>query len=172
MKIWIAGTHGTGKSTILSLMEWVKINEIARSVIKTIGHPKYMEIDWLNHFQTLVLDKQISAELKNKEFISDRTVFDMIAYSYLHCDAKTYALLVDKAISHYTNNPYDIVFYLPIEFPLVADWIRFEDEKIRELIDLLIKNNLQRYNVEHITITGSVEERLEKINKHIKEVSF
>jgi len=63
--------------------------------------------------------------------------------------------------------PYDLVFYIPIEFPIEKDGLRFEDEHYQEIIDLQILKLLKRYKIPYITVSGTIEERLAIIRKHI-----
>jgi hypothetical protein len=60
--------------------------------------------------------KQIIKEMEFDNFISDRTVFDILAYSK---DLYLYYKIKNKFLEH--KNNYDIVFYIPIEFELEDD---------------------------------------------------
>jgi nicotinamide riboside kinase len=64
---------------------------------------------------------------------------------------------------HLKDNPYDLVFYIPIEFPLEKDGVRFEDDEYQKIIDLQIIKYLKRYKIPYITLTGTLEERLKQI---------
>lgn len=178
LRIWFVGAHGTGKSTLLNEMDHpYKIKEIARSVIKMWKHPNDMDLFERYQFQRRLLYKQIIEERRvwDKWFVSDRTIFDIIAY--------TDSLLKDEYINTWLGqmlidaveflkekfvkrnyDRYDILFYTPIEFPLEKDGIRFEDEEYQKEIDSLIKELLDTYDIKYFTLTWSVKERMEKID--------
>lgn len=178
LRIWFVGAHGTGKSTLLKeMIHPNKIQEIARSVIEKGKHPNDMNLFERYQFQKLLLSKQIAEEYKfwNKWFVSDRTIYDIIAYtislfsddlittwegSMLH-DAIEY--LTDRYIRRNIDR-YDILFYTPIEFPLEKDGIRFEDEKYQEEIDKIIRELLDRYEIKYFTLRWTVKERINKID--------
>ena len=109
------------------------------------------------------MKRQIEAENSMQDFISDRTVIDVLAYANTMCRPSMTARLKEMVELHLEKNPYDLVFYIPIEFPLEKDGIRFEDEQYQKMIDLQILKYLKRYKIPYITLTGTVEERLQKI---------
>jgi nicotinamide riboside kinase len=115
------------------------------------------------NFQQVLLARQIRAELSmGNDFISDRSVYDILAYSL---DCKNTDDIESQAKFYVANNPYDLIFYFPIEFEMEKDGVRPEDEKYRELIDLRIRTFAKNY----ITITGTIDERLEKIRAEIRK---
>jgi nicotinamide riboside kinase len=109
------------------------------------------------------MKKQIEAENTMQDFISDRTVIDVLAYATTMCRPSMTARLKDMAEMHLKDNPYDLVFYIPIEFPLEKDGVRFEDDSYQKIIDLQILKYLKRYKIPYITLTGTLEERLKQI---------
>lgn len=167
MRIGLTGSHSTWKSTLAKLFP-NQIEEIARWVIAEKWHPDTLSKSELDDFELVIMKRQIEAEENMKEsFISDRTVIDVLAYATTMCRPSMTARLKDMAEMHLETNPYDLVFYIPIEFPLEKDGVRFEDEHYQEIIDLQIKKYLKRYKIPYITLTGTVEERLAKIKKAI-----
>ena len=175
MKIWITGSHSCWKTTLLNELKkeyWNKFNyieEIAREVIKDLWKPQDME--WVDRwiFQYIIMMKQIIKEMELDNFISDRTVFDALVYS-INNSGSFYEKIENKFQEHIKNKVYDIIFYVPIEFDLVDDWIRFEDKEYREFIDKEILKQLKKYNIDYITITWSIEDRVEQVKKHIKSL--
>lgn len=66
------------------------------------------------------------------------------------------------------NTNYDFVFYLPIEFPIEDDGIRSTDPEFQRKIDERYKNVLNEWDIKHEVISGSIEDRLQKILEKIK----
>ena len=63
---------------------------------------------------------------------------------------------------------YSDVFYLPIEFPIVLDGLRPDDPAFQKDIDERILGLLRAHDIEYETITGGVDERIEKIEAHLR----
>jgi hypothetical protein len=63
----------------------------------------------------------MSEELRLPDFISDRCVIDVLAYCTLLASPHVTKIVKDKVEAYLATNPYDIVFYIPIEFPLEKD---------------------------------------------------
>jgi len=62
---------------------------------------------------------------------------------------------------------YSHVFYLPIEFPIVLDGLRPDDPGFQQDIDGRVLSLLRANDLDYVTLTGSVEERLEQIDSHL-----
>lgn len=158
MKIAISGSHWVGKTTLLENLELenhTKITEIARDLIDILGNPKNMEPIDKSNFQHNVFMQQLLQEKKAVDFISDRSVYDIIAYSeWLYC----YDFL-EKMVN--LKKRYDAVFYIPIEFYLENDWVRFEWKEFQKEIDKRIVDLLETFNPDYYTLTWTVEERTE-----------
>jgi len=85
------------------------------------------------NFQQILLTRQIRAEIMaGDDFISDRSIYDIIAYSI---DLQNIDSLTEQANNYLAKNPYDLTFYFPIEFDMENDGVRPEDEEYREKID-------------------------------------
>lgn len=166
MRIGLTASHGCGKSSIARNFS-NHIEEIARWVIAEKWHPDTLSKEELDDFELVIMKKQIEAENTMQDFISDRTVIDVLAYATTMCRPSMTARLKDMAEMHLKDNPYDLVFYIPIEFPLEKDGVRFEDDSYQKIIDLQILKYLKRYKIPYITLTGTLEERLAIIRKHI-----
>lgn len=162
MRIGLTGSHSTWKSTLTKHFT-NQIEEIARWVIAEKGKPETLSKEELDDFELVIMKRQIEAENSMQDFISDRTVIDVLAYANTMCRPSMTARLKEMAEMHLESNPYDLVFYIPIEFPLEKDGIRFEDEQYQKMIDLQILKYLKRYKIPYITLTGTVKERLRKI---------
>ncbi len=163
MKIALTWTHSTGKTTLLADLKQTKqlksiptIQEIARAMIEK----KYET--GTEEFQREVIRRQIEAENTLKSFISDRSVFDNLAYSKAISD-ELYQELKDIA----SNQTYDKIIFLPIEFDLIDDGVRFTDLQFQREIQNHILQILTDTKTHFKIITGSREERVEKALEYI-----
>ncbi len=167
MRIGIVGTHGVGKSTLVSqlamLLRIPPIEEQARVV-----HGEGFELNEKATMSTqlYMLFKHFNKEDTFKSFVSDRTPLDYIAYAslrnrltkieqYLFWEMRQYALT--------RMNLYDFIVYVPIEFGVEDDGVRSMDESFRSNIDSKIQNLLGSINNTIVTVTGSVQDRLDQI---------
>jgi deoxyadenosine/deoxycytidine kinase len=166
MKIAITGSHSTGKTTLCEQLtklypDLYYIKETAREQIAKFGKlPQDMTTKERCKFQEAVLDSQIEQELLHDDFIADRSVFDVLAYSQ---DLPSYKALYKKAIRHYDLNSYDHLFYIPIEFELENDGTRPLHLKYQKLIDIRIQDYLRWFKLLHemFKLTGTVEQRIQ-----------
>lgn len=175
MKIWLTGTHGSGKSTILRMLpiKW-KITEVSRTLIEHLGfNPLVGESTYEQKldFEKKILSVQIKHELELDDFVTDRTIFDVLAYSSTLLNTLDYWDMVALVSEYYHwQNPYDIVVYIPIEFPMVSDGVRPEGERYREQIDKAILSVLKSFKIPYVTAKGTPEERVSQIYREIERV--
>lgn len=185
-RINLCGTQGTGKTTLLEALKkdpsfkgWAFYPELVRDMLKkgevTINengnaksqHKIFEEYDKL-------LDKTFE-----QPSISDRCIVDVAAYTSVlfdNCsdeDLEEYQSLSLEEFGERLRilqraKELELVVYLPIEFPVVDDGIRSSDKVFQQDIDRKIVQFLNNYKIPYIVITGTVEERIEKI----KEVIF
>jgi AAA domain len=85
-----------------------------------------MTQEQLDEFELEIIQRQIAEETRLQDFISDRCVIDVLAYATSFATAKTLTNIKDIVDDYMKTNPYDLVFYTPIEFPLEDDGVRFE----------------------------------------------
>lgn len=175
MKIAVDGSFSTGKTTLFT--ELVKlypdiypIEEVSRVLLAEYGFSSISELQGDNKtkFEQDLIDRQIMLELRSKDFIVDLSLIANLAY-------KTNVKRVDEALASKVSNfiadrgNYDLVFYIPIEFDLVKDGLRHEDEEFRKFIDQEIKNIHIKYSVSPIILSGDISQRLELAKKCISQ---
>jgi hypothetical protein len=85
-----------------------------------------MTQEQLDEFELEIIKRQITEESRLQDFVSDRCVIDVLAYATSFATAKTITNIKDIVEDYIKTNPYDLVFYTPIEFPLECDGTRFE----------------------------------------------
>lgn len=166
-RVAIVGSHWTGKSSLLEALPIIgKVNETAREIIDEYGTTP----DKLSYTDKVVFENRIinSHIIKESEalrkygsFVSDRSVYDVLAYAkslgikdedYLHLEELSSA-----------NEIYDKVFYLPIEFPLSVDYARWGWESFQKEIDKSLRSLLEERGYEIEEVRGTVEERVNQI---------
>ncbi|HCT63671.1 MAG TPA: hypothetical protein DIC60_00050 [Lachnospiraceae bacterium] len=184
-KIAICGACGTGKTTLSNVLA-EKLNmpvltNKGRDIAKLIGISNFNEPieptkHVLCHYATL--NERISGELDCKDgFIADRSVLDMLTFWEL--DTKKYYPQLNENYSgmiksHLTNNPYDLLLYLPIEFDGKDDGHRSIGEHRNledKILSRLLNESIGKVSSKNIlTIRGSVLERLEAVFQYIRSI--
>lgn len=182
-KVTFIGAHSTGKTTLLNKiieknneMKIAKIDEVARKVIDK-GYPLNKETMDVSYMYYISKQLEYERKLNNCEFdllISDRTIIDLLAYTIVN---KTYPqstmtnefleMLHNLFLLH--NNYYDLYVYFPIEFPMVLDTTRPNDEDYRKKIDNTMLKLLNDYDLNYLSVNGSCEERYEMFSDYISE---
>jgi nicotinamide riboside kinase len=93
-------------------------------------------------------------------WISEKALWDNIIYGE-YCLKDTEALSVIGRIVK-ANARYDVVFYLPIEFPLIDDGLRSTNIEFQKAIDTSYIKYLKDNGIEYFILTGSVGDRLDQ----------
>jgi nicotinamide riboside kinase len=172
MRIGFAGTMSVGKTTLVNAlkeMEQFKDYKFATErskYLNDLGIPLNTDSTLLGQF---VFMAERAAELMNENIISDRTIYDVCAFTFSSKSivwhnketlVKTGMLLTDK---------YDIIFYVSPEGVEIEDnGIRTTDPDYRMKIDAVIKAMLKEYPpVKVVELSGSTEERCAKILQSI-----
>ncbi len=178
MKTAFVGSFSTGKTTLANVFarEWdvPLLPEVAREVVR-LGFP--LDQSATAETETLIFLKQWRAEAVHEDFVADRSIYDVLAYAdwvmehndadrkenHLWYESREIALLNLRA-------RYDVVFYLPIEFPIVLDGLRPDDTAFQTDIDRRIRTLLEQEDVSFHTLSGSVEERRDQVRKVVGSV--
>lgn len=173
MRIGIAGSHGTGKTTLAEkladVLELPLIHEVAREVAREMGLDDLNKLvnnyELARVFQGKILLRQLEKEMEYSQgFVSDRTVIDNLAYWYYYGLARQpdFNKILSR-IRGLADSCYDVIFFVPVEFPVVYDGFRFVCEPCRNVIEGIIMNELMNLQETPVfVLRGSVEERLKK----------
>ena len=172
MKILI-GSHGTGKTTLLKEVatrfpDYYVTDGFSRPVSKIA---KYLEFS--NNEKQFVIN-ELSAwayqnYLSHKNVISTRSVVDCIIYSQIVAPDVDVKAMLD--LFQQTKEQVEYFFYIPIEFAYVVDDER--PDGVWQEIQVKIDRVIQDFIKEHIpaekiiTLTGTVEERLNQISLYL-----
>jgi hypothetical protein len=169
MKI-LLGSHGVGKSTLLKAVQ-EKYSDYY--VTDGFSRPVYKISKMLDFSEQ---EKQVAINelsiwgyqnyLSHKNMVSTRSIIDCIIYTgILHPKMDISAMI---KLFEETKDQVEYFFYIPIEFSFVYDPARL-NEDLQKKIDILFQDFIQKYvpSEKLITITGTVEERLETISKYL-----
>ena len=170
MKIGLCGTMSVGKTTLVKALK--KVPEFKNYSFATerskylndLGIP--LNTDSTLKGQTVFLAERC-AELMKQNIVTDRTVFDVMAFTL---NAKSIAHQDKDIFENYAKEfirEYDYIFYIsPHGIPVEDNGVRETDEHYRDVIDFSITTLIKKYG--HMCnkvekIFGSTEERIEQI---------
>jgi predicted ATPase len=165
MKI-LLGAHGTGKSTLLEALHKERpdyyvtdgFSRPAKTVKDKLSLTQTQEQILINEFTVWGFENYV----KHKNVISTRSPIDAIVYTQVYCSEEIFVdTMLESFLKH--KDKVEQIFYIPIEFPLVNDGVRFMDEEKRQLVDKEMQKFTSLFGVEVITVTGSIEERVQQI---------
>lgn len=166
MKIAVVGTHCAGKSTLVdnisTYFDLPKIEEVASKYGKS-DRPDVIT-------QITILDRQMNEERCHDNFVSDRSVFDNMAYLSYYSrnlggdgELSRFATML-AAISHLKDNPYDYMVFVDEYFPLVDDGNRDMDSEIQEWVYTWIKDRIYYFSdivrIPVIRVYGTTDNRI------------
>jgi hypothetical protein len=158
-RIAFCGSHGTGKSTLIHdhFFKWFFQDHL---IIDSVVRQFPVNGDTAYTVQHEINKTYFYQHRKNKNFVSARSIFDIWAYSRISIDKDfdKWYFNIYKTLIHY-----DYLFYIPIEIKLKNDNFRPLNLEYQEKIDKEIKYLLDKYNIKYHTITGTIQERIDKI---------
>lgn len=176
MKIYLTGSHATGKSTLCRYISNTynlhMLPETARSVLSE----RELQIDSLradinltDSYQQEVFDRQIAEEENYTSFVSDRSAIDCVVYSFAYSRIGS-RLIADKRFKHYLEKLKD---YKSIIFLVRPSKATLKDDGVRETInwdnivsiDAQIKLLLELYQIRYFQInTDNMNDRINQVN--------
>lgn len=174
MKVIFCGSQGTGKTTVLNVFK----NEgypVITEVVRILAREENVKINEMGdeEGQIKIFNKYKELLTTENDYISDRGMQDVIAYTlYLVGQGKVHKRILWEQITElddFAHNNNALICYFPIEFPVVNDGLRSTDEKFRSFIDVNIKKILDILDIPYITVTGTVEDRVNMIKQAIKD---
>lgn len=175
MRIIFAGAQGTGKSTInKELSNILKLKSIDSMSEKFFKKDDLKNISAKNFLSAqLKIFAYASNEYLNQDnYISSRGFADSFAYCK-HVYEKGFHIAIMNSIMNLAYENHRILdaiyFYLPIEFPLESKELRSSNLDFQKEIDYNIKYFLDITNTPYITVSGSIQERLDIILKILKD---
>lgn len=161
----LIGAHGTGKSTLLNeLKEYRKdlyVSDGWGRPIKEAGK----ELGLTNKQEQIIINTitkhRWNNDVSQTNFVCTRSIIDEWVYSKLmgHDDLLESRKEIFRS-SDYKNVKY---FYIPIEFALEEDGVRYSGRQFQRDCDKLMLEWIKEFNLDVITLSGTVDERLQKL---------
>ena len=169
MKIAIASTHGTGKSTFAkALTEELNCNyiyDVAREEAPKKGFP--ISEDTPTEVQLWLVMRQWELEKTTPEdWVADKCLFDYLVYGDIILKDEEIKKIIKRIVED--NAHYDFVFYIPIEFPMEEDGLR--SKELQPIVDKYYKEYLERRGIKYTTLSGSPEERISQALEYLKSL--
>jgi nicotinamide riboside kinase len=172
MKIGLCGTMSVGKTTLvkalaeLDLFKKYKIATERSKYLKDLGIP--LNTDSTVNGQIVFLAERAS-ELLHKDIITDRTIWDVSAFTMLakSIDSGFKSSLVNTAMT--LKDQYDIVFYIdPVGTNMEDNGVRETDLEYRANVNQEILRLLTLHSPKKmIVLSGSTADRMKTILDNI-----
>lgn len=151
--------------------------EVPREIIRETGEPElFRRGNNTLGKQFLIMSRQIVVELGTPRppvLLCDRTLLDHWCYTlalFPEFDDPVTRRIWDDFVAEYLKT-YDLVFYLPSEFPPANDGVREGDLQFQRDIDEMIRAKLASGNPTGvIEVRGTLDGRVEQCNLHIERL--
>ena len=168
MRIGLTGTVSVGKTTLVKALS--ELPEFANYEIAT-ERSKYLRDQGiaLNSDSTLkgqlVFAAERSLELMKENIITDRTIYDVCAFTLSANSIDWYTKEKFITLIMLLKEEYDLLIYVsPEGVELEDNGVRTIDPEYRNKIDFTIKELLKEYPPKHLVeIKGTNEERIQQI---------
>ena len=173
MKIGFCGTMSVGKTTLVNALK--ELPEFKDYHFRTERSKHLMNLGIpLNTDSTfkgqIVFAAERAAELMQENIITDRTIIDVMAFCSLSKSMKKWEKDYLNATLYYLIDEYDVLFYVSPEGVEIEDnGVRETDAEYRDAIDKEIKSIIQMFRSNTITISGTVEERIEQVKNAVAQ---
>ena len=173
MKIGFCGTMSVGKTTLVKALK--ELSEFKDYTFRTERSKYLMEMGIpLNTDSTLkgqlVFAAERASELMQEKIITDRTIFDVMAFSQLSTSMEDYHKFKINSVLFHLIDEYDILFYVSPEGVEIEDnGVRETDANYRMAIDKEIKSIIQMHRSNAPIVKGTVKERIEQVKNIVAQ---
>ena len=176
MKIAFTGAQSTGKTTLLNRLKHDPMFNLEfdfRDEITRRMQRKGLSINEGGNdiTQLLIMNSHIKNSLIDN-VIMDRCALDGLVYTdWMYGKSKVEQWVIEYAenVFNLLIDRYDHIFYLAPEFDIEDDGVRSTDIDFRNDIVDLFDHYITIYKIPVIKLTGTVEQRLNKIKETINE---
>ncbi len=179
MKIFLIGTHSTGKTTLISEMKKRGYQIVNESIRECLRNDSTLQINenGNENSQNVFFDATYKSieNITADSFVSDRCPIDVLAYTkYLYHNKQVseqfYKKQLQRTRDFVESCNDDIKFmFIPIEFPVENDGLRSCSEKYRSDIQKEILVILKMLKVNYQELRGSVQERINTLENIIRK---
>lgn len=172
MKIGLCGTMSVGKTTLVNALcqdyhfsNYHKATERSQ-YLKSLGIPLNTDSTLKGQFVFLA---ERSAELMQRHLITDRTIWDVCAFTALAKSINDNEKYHFEKAAMQLKNEYDLIIYVePKGVEIENNGIRETNSDYRDQVDYQIKQLLEMYPPKKlITVSGTTQERVNLILPHI-----
>lgn len=174
-KIAFCGAAGTGKTTLVEELfkldqfkSYKRYTNVQRTLHKYLGD-KFPHSSKTNDIsQSAITGSFIVELLKEDKLICDRSLLDAFMYAET-AKGVTLAKEIEYTFGK-AMELYDYIFYLPIEFTVESDGFRDTNMEYVRKTDEALQKYIEKYKdkTKIIPLTGSIEQRLNKILKTLE----
>lgn len=176
MKLAFTGAQSTGKTTLLKELKRdpeLSLKYDFRDEITRRMQKKGLSINESGNdiTQLLIMNSHIKNTLIDN-VIMDRCALDGLVYTdWMYRKGKIQQWVIEYADNVFKMliDRYDYIFYLVPEFDIEDDGVRSTDIDFRNEIVILFEQYIKAWNIPVIKLTGTVEQRLNKIKETINE---
>lgn len=162
--IILLGSHGTGKTSLLAELKRLRPDLYITDGFSRPIHDALSNIsEHLSPKSEQILINELSCwswrnNLDNRVYVSSRSVIDCYVYSSVF----EWSDLSTKMLQFYHQyTPTSVkYFYIPIEFPIEDDGVRFMNTELQIRVDILLREFIQQNNLPITTLSGTLSERL------------
>ncbi len=168
MRIAIAATHGAGKTEFAKALAKAINGNYIHDIVREEAIPKGFKFneDTPPETQLWLTMRQWELEkLTPEPWIADKCLFDYLVYGEIILREEEFKKIIRRVVE--SNAHYDFVFYFPAEFPMEEDG--FRSKELQPIVDKYYKEYLEKRGIKYITLTGSVEERVNQALSYIKK---
>jgi HTH-type transcriptional repressor of NAD biosynthesis genes len=168
-KIVIIGAESTGKSTMVeNLAEYYNckmIEEYGRTYTEPIGDLYELTVKDMENIATEHYDQVHRHDSDPTKFLFvDTEAITTKVFGQIYIDENFHSDVIEDVIK---KQDYDFYFLLENDVPYINDGKRLPED-FRSVSNKKLKEELEKYNINYVSVSGNYEERFEKIKNHIK----
>ena len=166
----IIGAHGTGKTTLTRAIAkkhpHITISDGSSRAMKVIARELGLTTKQYQQANNIFAEHRHKQNIWQKNYFTTRTLID----NFIYCRLAGWHEMAFKVRDTYLKSNYEKIkyFYLPIEFEIEDDGVRSSDVNFQKAFDDEIHLFFKYYNIKLIKVTGSIEERVAQIEKHLE----
>lgn len=170
--IVLVGSHGVGKSTLMKEFALENPNYYCTDGFSRPIRESCLKQNLSKEIEQVLINDMTIWGWKNnllrENYLTTRSIIDALIYSgafKIEDEAqRLYEIWKDTYIDAMNNIKF---FYIPIEFPLEDDGVRFTDTSFQFEIDSKLYQFLKSEKVDFNILTGSVEDRLSILKENL-----
>jgi predicted ATPase len=175
-RIGLCGASGTGKSKLVAYLAdklQLPVNPIgSRHVSKLMGFDNPYDVDkhgLRSVFQRRLFAEKRAWELAHDSFVTDRTMFDNLAYASMHNGVST--LTVDDLDAYVeAMRRYTLVVYLPLHRfqNLGDDPMRVDSVGYHRIYDVILRGFLREHRILYFPLECEPEHRRALLDQNVR----